>query len=364
MTKLFAALDIDGEIRFVGDVPRGAACACFCPECRSPLVARLGDEREWHFAHEGGQERPECEVGAANMLRRLAIEHLRARPKLEFPPYAEMATAQARRGPLSERVEWPVQLARAPSWLSLGAKSAAVARGELGSEVAFELFVDISNDPSKFSPAASEGSAIVIFWCFVPAVADLRRRVDAERHIEAHGRFAWAHHPDTHGLIEATRRRLRDKAAGMDQEDDRERQQRAAAWDRAFNRSGGTGAEGAGRSAGGDGAPATRAASAVGADERTWPWAPQRKGNTSFIFYRMKSGEAWVVYTLEDGNSAIAAWPTSEEGWDEALPASVGKPDRELGVYRARDLSAAMLFLGPRSSAMRASTDPTEFEGH
>ena len=38
MSKLFAALGQTGEIQFVGDVARGAACGCFCPVCLSPLV--------------------------------------------------------------------------------------------------------------------------------------------------------------------------------------------------------------------------------------------------------------------------------------------------------------------------------------
>jgi hypothetical protein len=99
-------------------------------------------------------------------------------------------------------------------------------------------------------------------------------------------------------------------------------------------------------------------------DTPQFVWAPSPKPQTSFIFYRMKDGAAWVIYTLLDGGSAIAAWPKSEEGWDEALPASIGTADLELGVYRAKDLGAAVAYLAPRSVAVRASTDPSEFGGH
>lgn len=79
MINLFDGIGPQGEMRFIGEVERGAACGCRCPECNSPLIAKQGNEKEWHFAHEGGRERPECHAGAMNMLRRLAIEHLATR---------------------------------------------------------------------------------------------------------------------------------------------------------------------------------------------------------------------------------------------------------------------------------------------
>jgi hypothetical protein len=102
MIRLFAGLGRDGAMRFIGEVERGAACGCSCPECGSPLVAKQGNEKDWHFAHEGGQERPECEAGAINMLRRLAVEYLRGQPTLELPPFRERVTV---RSPLRELSE-------------------------------------------------------------------------------------------------------------------------------------------------------------------------------------------------------------------------------------------------------------------
>ena len=101
MSQLFAALDAQGEIRFVGDVPRGAACGCFCPACASPLVAKLGEVNEWHFAHVAGQERPDCIVGAVNLLRRLGVEYLNQLADLALPIYTE----QIFEGPARRRPE-------------------------------------------------------------------------------------------------------------------------------------------------------------------------------------------------------------------------------------------------------------------
>ena len=78
MAQLTIALDGNDIIKFVGEVAKGGDCGCFCPACRSPLVAKKGRINEWHFAHVSGQERPECLVGALNLFSRLLLEHLQA----------------------------------------------------------------------------------------------------------------------------------------------------------------------------------------------------------------------------------------------------------------------------------------------
>lgn len=40
------------ELVDVQGVSRGSACACVCPSCRTPLIARQGAIKIWHFAHE------------------------------------------------------------------------------------------------------------------------------------------------------------------------------------------------------------------------------------------------------------------------------------------------------------------------
>lgn len=76
MAQLTMAIDANDTIKFVGEVTGGGDCGCFCPACRSPLIAKKGLINEWHFAHESGQERPECLVGALNLFCRLLLDHL------------------------------------------------------------------------------------------------------------------------------------------------------------------------------------------------------------------------------------------------------------------------------------------------
>ena len=45
----FGLRESDGAIIDVYAVQRG--CGCICPSCQTPLIARQGEEKVWHFAH-------------------------------------------------------------------------------------------------------------------------------------------------------------------------------------------------------------------------------------------------------------------------------------------------------------------------
>ncbi len=82
----------NGQLVDVGNVKRGNACGCICPSCKTPLVAKHGDEKEWHFAHRSqkvhNETRKECEysfaVSVRLMIRQLSNNDLKFRtPRLE-----------------------------------------------------------------------------------------------------------------------------------------------------------------------------------------------------------------------------------------------------------------------------------------
>ncbi len=64
------ALDAEGEWRDVDEVPRGKACGCFCADCKGPLVARHGDVRVHHFAHD---DRRDCRHALETSLFGMAM---------------------------------------------------------------------------------------------------------------------------------------------------------------------------------------------------------------------------------------------------------------------------------------------------
>lgn len=367
MIRLFAGLGRDGAMRFIGEVERGAACGCSCPECGSPLVAKQGNEKDWHFAHEGGQERPECEAGAINMLRRLAVEYLRGQPTLELPSFRERVTVRSPLRELSEEVVWPVRTVGAVQWFDRPPKSSPVGRCQLEAGGELDIFVEIGDQVSRGHSTGPEAKASVVFWSTLPSASDLRQRLYAEQHLRRQGLFVWRHHPDVLGIAAAARARLGVQARSDEEQVERIRRRQAEEAGRKW-------AGIAGRlqhpvPEGALGSP-THKAEANSVDlkrpqslAKTYAWAPSQKPGSAFIFYRLRDGSAWVVYTLQDASYAIAAWPRAEEGWDEALPPNVGIADMALGVYRARDLVSAMTFLAARAEVVRGTSDPSEFEG-
>ena len=364
MTKLFAALGPDGSMRFIGEVARGAACGCFCPECGSPLTAKQGLEKEWHFAHVSGQERPECDAGAANMFRRLAMEFLRKQQPLELPPCKTVVTERSSLGVLSEEVIWPVRLAGTVEWVVSASRASPVGRGSLEGGEILEILLGVGNPAMPGRPPTAAGEAAVLYLCRMPEVSALRTRVDAEKHLAAHGRFLWHRLPQRADLIDAAMARVRQRARAEDQEYERARRRQADT-----SRDGWPTADG-----GRVGAVASRALGKDLTAERTdrlqrsldapaehFEWAPQRKSGAGFTLYRLRDGSSWVIYTLEDESHAIAAWPRAEDGWDEALPPRIATPDRALGVYRLHDLVEAIMFLRGKADIVRSTSNPHEF---
>ena len=85
------------------------------------------------------------------------------------------------------------------------------------------------------------------------------------------------------------------------------------------------------------------------------PWAAWRKPRSAFVYYALQDGSAWVMFTHGDGRHVMAPWPNSEDGWDEALPARLGEPDLQLGVYVLTDQTQAMIYLGQMRPEVRTA---------
>lgn len=114
----------------VADGPAGSACGCICPSCKSPLIARQGQTKVWHFAHVARIDHHETEapcdfswpVSIRLMARQLIGHGLTiALPAAEFPVYTDG---------LPRRPPEPYVLAAAPQSLST---AQATCDGALGS---------------------------------------------------------------------------------------------------------------------------------------------------------------------------------------------------------------------------------------
>lgn len=86
------ALDKEGKLVHIDDVPNGDECNCFCPHCNSPLCAKNGGKiKTHHFAHLSGAD---CKGAVESALHIMAKEVLSKYKKIMLPPIPYKQTAQ------------------------------------------------------------------------------------------------------------------------------------------------------------------------------------------------------------------------------------------------------------------------------
>lgn len=81
---MYCAITSEGRFAHITEVARGKACSCVCSKCREPVIARQGEQREWHFAHENG--RPPCYVAHESFLHRFVKQTIHDAGGLRLPP--------------------------------------------------------------------------------------------------------------------------------------------------------------------------------------------------------------------------------------------------------------------------------------
>lgn len=80
--ELAWAINASSVLVSVETVPRGAACACRCPDCGAPLVSKQGKLLAWHFAHETTSS---CAGGGETMAHILAKQIIADELRLRLP---------------------------------------------------------------------------------------------------------------------------------------------------------------------------------------------------------------------------------------------------------------------------------------
>ena len=72
----------DGRLVHVNDVQNGLECGCLCPACKSPLIARQGERRTWHFAHVSEVDCDSAGETALHLAAKQALEDLSGRIRI------------------------------------------------------------------------------------------------------------------------------------------------------------------------------------------------------------------------------------------------------------------------------------------
>ena len=88
MVELLYALNEEGQLVHVNEVPNGIACRCRCPECGAPLVAKNnGETMAPHFAHASGTV---CSGAHESELHLLAKEIISKEKAVMLPCYGNV----------------------------------------------------------------------------------------------------------------------------------------------------------------------------------------------------------------------------------------------------------------------------------
>ncbi|MES2944348.1 MAG: hypothetical protein V4772_15885 [Pseudomonadota bacterium] len=76
-----------------------------------------------------------------------------------------------------------------------------------------------------------------------------------------------------------------------------------------------------------------------------WPWM---KPGSSMAYFKLRDGSGWVRVQRSDGRQMLAPLPVFD-GWDEALPSHIGRPDMGHIAYELPDVVGAIAYLRQHS---------------
>lgn len=83
----FARRIADSELVEVGDVPAGRDCQCACPSCGLGVLAKKGDIKEWHFAHDSRSKIPPtgpCDASFHTCCRAFVLDQVTKTPSVRL----------------------------------------------------------------------------------------------------------------------------------------------------------------------------------------------------------------------------------------------------------------------------------------
>lgn len=84
------AEDKSGRLVHIDSVPNGKECGCICPHCKELLIAKHGNEREHHFAHQSKERKANLKICYEVILYKLAVQLLSDKKQILSPSYFEI----------------------------------------------------------------------------------------------------------------------------------------------------------------------------------------------------------------------------------------------------------------------------------
>lgn len=86
--KLPFGLNVDGVLVHISEVGNGKNCNCYCPSCKSPLIAAKGRQIQHHFKHHIIHE---CDGGLESAIHLTAKKIIREKKQITLPKYTTTA---------------------------------------------------------------------------------------------------------------------------------------------------------------------------------------------------------------------------------------------------------------------------------
>lgn len=99
--KLPFGLNKNNKLVHISQVESGLKCCCFCPSCRSPLIAVKGKEKEHHFRHNCDCQ---CTSGLESAIHMAAKQIIKEKMYITLPEYVVTLSGED-----SRRIEHRVQ---------------------------------------------------------------------------------------------------------------------------------------------------------------------------------------------------------------------------------------------------------------
>lgn len=346
-------MDVTGTIRFLDEVPSGLACGCFCIVCSGNLIARKGEINEWHFSHESGTQRPECLAGARNLIRRY-VEDFLTQPQTKICP-ADFRT-RATHEQASFPAVWNAAVCAIDDWRDKPGpnKPAATVRLERG--YVADLYIVIGDETHQPSLRSHDRGSLIA-KVDMPDVLFLRSKEHLFSHIAASISFQWTSLPDVHGVLAAAQEQARQIFLAQQRAQAEAQLAAGRRWAQIRRRA---------ANASSEWSPVDRVEAEVApVAQAVAPaplWAKDLSPHSSIFVYRFRDGSRWILLNTRTNGHLLRPWPLDEEGWDEALPASIGIADADLGGYRVASYLHLLQVIPNYFVAMRNTSDPNEVE--
>lgn len=360
MVSIFAGMDDTGAIRFLNEVPSGLACGCFCMVCGSALIARKGEINEWHFSHVSGQQHPECLVGARNLVRRYVEDFLTELPIHPSPDdFRTWATTEHERVPAI----WNSKIHGINGWRDRPGPNTPAATVLLDRGYEADLYVVVGDESHCPASVVPERGALVATVA-MPEALYLRSHPQLMAHLERSITYEWRALPDIYGVLASAQRQAEQAAKAMQRHRAAIQEAAGRRWAQIRRRTAATDH--------GEGAvgvvPQPLLQPSFGAPDRSShpppAWAEDIKPLSSIFCYRFKDGTRWVLYESQTNGFLLKPWPLDEEGWDEALPPSIGIADVNLGGYRVPEFTLFTIAVRNYLNGMRNTSNHHEVETH